>query len=76
MTEKKDPKRQLLGKIFLNVNYCIVLTFPCQRAQGLVRLCRIGHGECVKTESLEAHDGLSAAYNRNFKHTNHAAFPV
>ena len=69
-------RAELGGEIFLDVDYRNIFPFTGQTAQHALCLGGIRNGICLKAERRKAHDGLTTADDRNFKHIDHAAFPV
>ena len=63
------------GECFLDIDARVVVSVFGELPERLERTRRVGCREGLQTEGLEAHDGVSAADNRNFKHSDHAAFP-
>ena len=62
-------------KRFLDIDDRVVIRVLGELPERLERTLRVGCREGLQTEGLEAHDGVSAADNSDFKHTYHAAFP-
>ena len=64
------------GEVFLNVDDGVVFIRVCSVSEDFPCLVGAFDRECVKTEGLEADNGLLTAYNADLIHMSHAPFPV
>ncbi len=65
----------LHGEVFLNVDDGVIVVLAGEALEDPACFRAVRRGVCLKAESLEAHDGVSAADDSYFIHTDHAAFP-
>ena len=65
----------LCGEVFLNVDDGVIVIVAGEALKDFARIRAVRRGVSLKAESLEAHDGVSAADDSYFIHTDHAAFP-
>ena len=65
----------LRGEVFLNVDDGVIVVLAGEAFEDPACFRAVRRGVCLKAESLEAHDGVSAADDSYFIHTDHAAFP-
>ena len=67
---------KLDSDILLDVDYRNVLPVMGERAKYRLCLSAVGDRICLQSQRCEAHNGVAPSDYSNFKHKDHAAFPV